>query len=176
MLSKTCWLVIVVSLVAFLVAVAHGTENGNGYIYDAKGASDNRVVVINSATRYVGIQDKSDVRIDAVLTEFGGYYNDCGNEVFFCLTGPLEIVIPKSMPMKQWQYHGWSCKNLGKAEGDAIRITCWSSRSSGRHGRPTFTYSLSRGVLSIDSSPVGGSRGGFELRGQRGLFSPGSNP
>ncbi len=176
MLANASCVITVVSLVTFLVSSAYGAENSKGYIYDAKEAGDNRVVVINRVTRYVGIQDKSDVRIDAILTEFGGYYDDCGNEVFFCLTGPLEIVIPKSMPMKQWQYHGLSCKNVGETEGDVIRITCRSIRSGGRRGGGTFTYSLSRGVLSIDSSPVGGSRGGFELRGQRGLFSPGSDP
>lgn len=166
-------LVVVTSLVACLVSAVHGTENGKGYIYDAKEAGDNRALVINVVNSNVDIQDKSEVRADVMLSEFGGSYEDCGNEIFFCLTGALEIVIPKSMPMKQWEYHGLSCKSVGKPEGDVTRITC---RSRNYRGRPTYTYSLSRGVLSIDSSPVGGARGGFELRGQYGLFSLGSNP
>lgn len=164
----------VIFLVPFLVPAAHGTEKCNGYIYDAINAGDNRAVVVNRVTRDVGIQDKRDARVDVTPGEFSSSYEDCGNEAFFCLAGPLDIVIPKSMPMKQWQYHGLSCKRIGKPEGDVIRVTCSSSRLY-RTGT-SFTYSLSRGILSFSNSRVGGTRGGFALRGQRGLFSPGSNP
>lgn len=156
-----------------LIPAAYGAENGNGYVYDAAAGGHNGALVINRANRYVEVQDKSDVRIGAMLTDLGGFYEDCGNEAFFCLTGALEIIIPKSMPMKQWQYHGLSCTSVGELGGDAFRITC---RSPSYRGRPAFTYSLSRGILAIDSSPVGGGRERYELRGQRGLFSPGSNP
>ncbi|SHM47946.1 hypothetical protein SAMN05428972_3745 [Rhodanobacter sp. OK091] len=164
----------VISLVAFPVPNAHGTEKCNGYIYDAINAGDNRAVVVNRVTRDVGIQDKRDARVDAMPGDFSASYEDCGNEVFFCLAGPLDIVIPKSMPMKQWQYRGLSCKRIGEPEGDAIRVTCSSSRLY--HTGTSFTYSRSRGVLSFGNSRVGGARGGFALRGQRGLFSPGCNP
>jgi len=173
MRPKESLVAVAISLAACLVPAAHGAENGKGYIYDATGAGDNRALVIDLVTSYVEVQTKTDVRIGAMFTDLGGTYEGCGNEAFFCLTGALEIVIPKSMPMKKWQYHGLSCKSVGEPKGDAFRITC---RSPNYRGRPTFTYSLSRGVLSIDSSPVVGSRGEFKLRGQRGLFSPGNNP
>lgn len=163
---------VLVSLAICLVTSAHGAEHGRGYVYDGTGAGNNAAIVINVVTRYVGVQTKSDVRIDA-MAGFGGNYENCGNEVFFCLTGPLEIVIPKSLPMKRWQYHGLSCSSVDEPVGDAIRVTC---RSPNYRGRPTFTYSPSRGVLSIDSAPVVGAREKYELRGQRGLFAAGSNP
>lgn len=166
---------VAISLSALLAPAAHGTEHGNGYIYDAIDAGDNRAVVVNRANHYVGIQDKRNAHIDAEIGDFGGLYEDCGNEIFFCLAGPLDIIIPKSLPMKQWRYLGLSCKSVDEPEGDIIHITCSSARMY--HTGTTFTYSLSRGVLSFGNSRVGGTRGdGFVLRGQSGLFSRGRNP
>lgn len=165
---------IIIYMAAFLVPAAHGADSCRGYIYDAISEGDNRAVVVNRITRYVGIQDKRNARVDASVGEFGGFYEDCSSEIFYCLAGPLDIVVPKSMSIKQWQYHGLSCKIIGRPEGDVFRITCSSSRLY-RTGT-SFTYSLSRGILSFGNSRVGGTRGGFVLRGQRGLFSLGSNP
>jgi hypothetical protein len=166
-----------IALLATLFApLAHGTEKCNGYIYDAINAADNRAIVINQITHYVGIQDKRDVRLDASFGNFGAFYEDCGNDAFYCLSGPLDIVIPKSVAMKQWEYNGLSCKRLGDPQDDIFSVTCTSSRRY--HTGTSFTYSPSRGVLSFGNSPVGGvTRGnGFALRGKRGLFSSGHNP
>lgn len=163
----------VIFSVAFSVFAAHRGESCKNYVYDAINEGDNRAVVVNRVTRYVSIQDKHGISLNATPKAFSGPYEDCGNKVFFCLAGPLEIVIPKSMPRLQWKYHGLSCKRVGNAARDAIRVTCSSSRRY--HTGISFTYSLSRGVLSFGNSPIGGTRGGFSLRGQRGLFSPGCN-
>ena len=173
MRPNTSLTVAVVFLATCLILAAHGAERGRSYIYDGTSVGNNGAIVINVVTRYVEIQTKSDVHIDAMVTDLGGFYENCGNEVFFCLAGPLEIVIPKSLSMKQWQYHGLTCKSVNEPDGDALRITC---RSPNYSGRPTFTYSPTRGVLSIESAPVVGARNKYELRGQRGLFAPGSNP
>ncbi|WP_266171157.1 hypothetical protein [Dyella subtropica] len=168
---------VVLALISGLVPAAHGAEPIRGYIYDEigggrAGALHDLAIVIDVAKNWVEIQRKADARIGSMDGDFGSKYEDCGNEAFYCLTGPLEIVIPKAMPMKQWKYHGLSCQSVAQPGSDAYRITC---RSPKYRGRPTFTYSLSRGVLSIDSSPVaGGYR--YELRGEHGLFSLGSNP
>lgn len=164
----------VIYSVACSALAAHRTENCKDYIYDAIGVGDNRAVVVNRVTRYVSIQDKREASVDAMPEAFSGSYEDCGNKIFSCLTGPLDIVIPKAMPMTQWKYHGLSCKRVGSIEGNAIRVTCSSSRRY--HTGTSFTYSPSRGVLSFGNSPIGGTRGGFKLRGQSGLFSPGCNP
>lgn len=165
---------IAICLAAQTPSVAHGNERCVGYIYDAKNAIDNRSVVVNPTTHYVGIQDRRHARVDAQLSDFGGFFINCENEDFFCLTGPLEIVIPKSLPKKQWDYLGLTCKGLREHEGDAIKVTCSSSRMY--QTEITFIYSPSRGVLSFGNSPVGGTRGGFKLRGQCGMFMPGHNP
>jgi hypothetical protein len=155
---------------------AHSTEKCTGYIYDAINADDNRAIVINRITHYVGIQDKRDVHLEASFGNFGSFYEDCGNDAFYCLSGPLDIVIPKSVAMKQWKYNGLSCKRLKEPQDDILSVTCTSSRL--HHTGTSFTYSPSRGLLSFGNSPVGGvTRGnGFALRGKRGLFSSGHNP
>lgn len=165
---------VAICLTAFSGLAGSHTENDKGYIYDAITVGDNRAVVINRVTHDVSIQDKRNASVNAVPGEFSGAYEDCGNEAFFCLAGPLDIVVSKSMSIKQWHYNGLSCRRIGAPEGDAIRVTC----SSSRHPRTetSFTYSPSRGVLLFGNSPIGGTRGGFRLRGQRGLFSPSCSP
>jgi hypothetical protein len=164
----------VIYSVACSALASHSAEHCKNYVYDAISEGDNRAVVVNRVTRDVSIQDKREVSMDAIPEAFSGSYKDCGNKIFFCLAGPLDIVIPKSMPKKQWKYHGLSCKRVGEPEGDAIHVTCSSSRRY--HTGTSFTYSLSRGVLSFGNSPIGGTRGGFRLSGKSGLFSPGCNP
>lgn len=161
----------------FFVALAgsrvYGADRCIGYIYDAIDEGDNRAVVVNLVTKDIGIRDKRDARINAAVG-VSAPYEDCGNEAFFCLAGPLDIVIPKSMPMKKWEYYGLACKIVGEGRDDVVHVACLSSRPY--HTGTSFTYSVSRGVLSFGNSRVGGVRGGFVLRGQRGLFSPGNNP
>lgn len=162
-------------LIVFFAPLAHSAEKCRAYIYDATNAGDNRAIIVDRVTHHVGIQDKRNVRPDASDGDFGGSYEDCGNDIFYCLSGPLDIVIPKSVTVKQWVYVGLSCKKEGPRNG-VYRVTCTSSRLH-RTGT-SFTYSPSRGVLSFGNSPVGGivHGNGFALRGQHGLFSSGNNP
>lgn len=171
--TRTAWFAAMLAALAGVAPVAHSAEPSAVYIYDAKGVDDNRALVIDAVSRNVEIQDKRSARVDAPRGDVGGSYDDCGDAGFFCLTGLLEIVVPKSMPMKHWQYRDMACQSVAQPGSDAFRITCRSPRF---RGTPTYTYSLSRGILSIDSSPIGGARGGFALRGQHGLFSPGARP
>jgi hypothetical protein len=160
-------------LIFRLVPAAHSSEQVAGYIYDGTGRSNNLSIVINVTTHDVSIQGTPDARINNPDDVITNNYEDCGNEDFYCLTGMLEIVIPKkAMPMKQWKYHDVSCQSVAQSGGDAYRITC---RSPKYRGRPTYTYSPTRGVLSIESSPVAGDYR-YDLRGKYGLFSLGVQP
>ena len=163
---------VVVTLVSNLIPAARGAEQVRGYIYDGTGRANNLSIVIDVVKPWVEIYHKANARTGSMDGDFGGNYDDCGNEAFYCMTSGLEIVIPKAMPMKQWKYHGLSCQSVPQPRGDAYRITCSSPKY---RGKPTYTYSLSRGVASIESSPIW-ARDRFELRGERGLFSPGNNP
>ncbi|WP_157798647.1 hypothetical protein [Dyella ginsengisoli] len=159
-------------LVFRLVPAADSAEQVAGYIYDGTGRSKSTSIVINVTTHDVAIQGKPDARINNPADVITNNYKDCSNKDFYCLTGMLEIVIPKAMPMKQWKYHDVSCQTVAQSRGDAYLITC---RSPKYRGRPTYTYSLTRGVLSIESAPVAGDYR-YELRGKYGLFSPGVQP
>lgn len=163
---------VIIVLIFGLLLVAHSAEQVRGYIYDGTGRANSLSIVIDVTTHNVEIQGTARARIDTSRSEMTSAYEDCGNDAFYCLTGLLEIVIPKAMPMKQWKYHGLSCRSVAQPGGDAYRITC---RSPKYHGRPTYTYSLSRGVVSIESSSIAGSYG-YKLRGENGLFSSGNNP
>ncbi len=155
-----------------LMPAAHSAEQTKAFIYAATDKSINLAIVVDVGRRWIEIQDKRSARIGSIEEGSIGNYEDCGNKAFYCESGLLEIVVPKNMPMKQWTYHGLSCESLAQSGGDLYHIEC---RSLKYRGRPTFTYSLSRGVVSIDSCPIGGSQR-YELRGERGLFFSGGNP
>lgn len=163
---------VVGALASCQVPAVLSAEQVRGYIYDGTGRANNLSIVIDVVKPWVEIYHKADARIGSMGGDFGGEYEDCGNETFYCMTEGLEIVIPKAMPMKQWEYHGLTCQSAALPGRGVYRITC---RSPKYRGQPTYTYSLSRGVLSIDSSPIAG-RYRYELRGELGLFSPGNNP
>lgn len=173
MSPQTMFKIITCLLLTALTPTAHGAEQGKTYIYDAKEAGDNRALVIDAVAHNAKIQDKRSVHDEASSGDLGGNYDDCSDETYFCLTGMLEIIIPRSMPKQHWQHHDVSCRATALPGSDAFRITC---RSPKYRGHPSLSYSLSRGVLSIDSSPIGGERGGFVLRGQLGLLAPGKHP
>jgi hypothetical protein len=170
--SRRCAINVIAAMVVCLISVARSSSQDRGYIYEASTKGNNLAIVIDTNTRYVGIQDKRNVRIGSMDNEFAGFYEDCSNDAFHCLTGPLEIVIPKVMPVQHWAYHGLWCHSVLQPGGDAYRIIC---RSDEHGATPTYMYSVSRGVVSIESSPIG-SIDRFELRGKQGLFSPGNNP
>lgn len=166
-----CVAVGLASTAVCFVVVAQRTPSIEGYVYDSTEPGSNLAIVIDVTRRYVEVQDKSDVHIGSMLTDLGGTYTDCGSEAFLCLTGALEIVVPKSLGTEKWRYNGLSCSSVIEPRSDAFRITCQSPDYPGKHA---FTYSPTRGVLSIDSSPVGGSNRSYKLRGRYGLLSTGS--
>lgn len=168
---SACVPIALVSWAACLVVMAQGASRSGGYVYDSTESGNNLAIVVDVTNRYVEVQEKRDVHVGSMLTDLGGTYRDCGNAAFLCLTGALEIVVPKSLGAREWRYNGLSCGSVSEPLGDALRITCQSPGYAGKH---TFTYSPTRGVLSIDSSAVGGSGRRYKLRGRYGLFSPGS--
>jgi hypothetical protein len=137
------------------------------YVYDSSENNDNRAIVFDRATHLADVQDKSTT--DAIhATEFGGVYEDCGNKHFFCLSGPLEIAIPKNISLANWQYHGLTCKSVATQKTGIYQVTC---REAVRGNVFVVTYSVRRGILSFQHSPLGGDSL-FTLRGASGLFSP----
>jgi hypothetical protein len=166
MLHLTSLVAIAVSILS-LVSATPGDKKAGGYIYDGVDKADKLSIVIDVAKHNARIESTAHASIGSAHSEIIPDYEDCGNQSFYCITGMLEIVIPKAMPIKHWKHHGLSCKSVSHALDDTYRITCWSPQY---RGRPTYTYSLSRGIVSIESSPIGGDYK-YELRGDHGLFS-----
>lgn len=166
MLHLASFVAIVVSILS-LVSATPGDKKVDGYIYDGVGKADKLSIVIDAAKQNARIESTAHASIGASRSEIIPDYEDCSNHSFYCITGMLEIVIPKTMPIKHWKHHGLSCKSVARPVDDTYRVTCWSLQY---RGRPTYTYSLSRGIVSIESSPVGGDYK-YELRGDHGLFS-----
>lgn len=159
-----------IAAVAPIIGMASATPSGkqiSGYIYDGVGRADKLSIVIDASKYSARIEGTARASIATSDSEVVRDYDDCGNDAFYCATGMIEIVIPKAMPMEHWTYHGLSCRSVSQPVGDTYRISC---RSPQYRGQPTYTYSISHGVVSIESSPIGGDHR-YELRGKRGLFS-----
>ena len=159
---------IYVSLICILPPSACATGRVNGYIYDGAARGDQRAVVINTATTWVGIQNRSSADIDASSTGFGGEFKDCGNKIYHCIDGPLNVAIPKKLPdfKQRYEFNGLMCESVPMRTNDVYKITC----RSGSHVASVVIFSIVRGVLSFRGTPIGG-RDLFKLRGSAGLFS-----
>lgn len=157
----------ILSLLILFVSVAttHAHAPSKAYIYDS--VNDSRTIVLNLTNSMLTFQDKSSVRIDEI-TEFGGSLQACGDEEYFCLTGSIDIVIPKVLSSMTWTYHDVSCvAKLISKDSRVYKIVCYGP---GRDIGTEVEYSYSRGVVSVmDGTPSDQTR--FELRGEYGLFS-----
>jgi hypothetical protein len=142
----------------------------HGYIYDGATKGDQRAIVINIATTWVGVQNRSDASIDAFSNGFGGEFRDCGNKLYFCIVGPLNFAIPKKLThfKQKYEFNGMSCESVATKISDVYRITCMA----GGRVASVMNFSMIRGVLSFRDTPIGG-RDLFKLRGSIGLFSNG---
>ncbi len=138
-----------------------------GYIYDAVGSDDKRAIVVDLSDKYISMQDKRQINIKSRSSEFAGKYTDCGNRSFFCISGPLEIVIPRDVSTMSWDYNHMSCSSHKTHRVGVFLATCVFGP---RKRIITITYSALHGVLSFRNSPLGGDYI-FELRGPDGLFS-----
>lgn len=154
-------------LIGCLTSSVKAGGRSQGYIYDAVAIGDHRAIVINNITARVSIQSKSTASVDQTSSTFGGEFENCGNQIYHCITGPVDIIIPKKMTLADWQYHGVFCKSRAEQHINIYLVTC----KSGVSGVETIvTFSVLRGVLSFKNTPLGG-RSLFKLRGYFGIFS-----
>lgn len=156
-------------VLAFAARAAHGDST---YIYDAKGKTDKRSIVIHRETGHVDIVDKEDATLEAPIGLTDRYRN-CGNAEFFCIEDAIDVVVPKVMPRDSWSYRDWSCRKTGEIDGDIIYAACEHVRLG---IKTAITYSFSRGVLSFTGSRAGDAMSTYQLRGEFGMFSRGNNP
>lgn len=153
------------ALLLLLALNACGTTpiyNPVGCIYDAK--TDQRAMVFNFRTHWMSFQDKRSANVNS-SSEFGGYFHDCSDSSYYCISGPVSIVIPVRIQSLAWKHNGTSCKAKLRASTDSYSIACQNS-----YGRMTrVDYSPRQGVSSIRQVDKRDNTN-FVLRGDCGIF------
>lgn len=159
-------LLLILNLIATAMTV-HADGLSKAYIYDS--VDDPRAIVFNLNGGSFTFQDKNFVHIDEI-TEFGGSLQVCGDPEYFCLSGSIDLVIPKVLSSMNWTYHGVTCSsNLLSRYSGVYKISCLGP---GRDSGTEVEYSSFHGVISIsDGAP--GDQTRFELRGECGFFASG---
>jgi hypothetical protein len=151
-------------IVLFLaMAFAGAAPMKTGYIYDSQ--VDARAAVFNMVSLLFSFQGRSDAHIEG-HSEFSVQFEDCSNEKYFCLVGPVAFVVPKAFNASHWEYHETKCDVVMKNR-DPYTIRC---RSGASDAATIFTYSLSCGIISFKKSEPGDTTS-FLLRGDKGIFS-----
>lgn len=141
-------------------------EKSNIYVYDSE--NDARAVVLNMNKLTFSIQGKNSIELEGV-TEFSGNLELCNNEKYYCLSGPISIVVPKDFKFGRvsWFYHDVRCTVKSKISRATKKITCLRT---GDVNETEIDYSWSRGVLDI-SKKSSKDKAIFKLRGYCGLFA-----
>ena len=84
-------------------------------------------------------------RHDEKYGEWGGSFQDCSNEEYFCLRGWIGIVIPRSFSgQTQWQFGELSCRAPSPlTPGQTANFGCGSGPTINQ-----FSFSQERGLIS----------------------------
>jgi hypothetical protein len=137
-----------------------------GYIYDS--SIDGRAEVFNLKSLIMSIQSKRDADINRSDSEFAGPIVNCSSKVYLCMSGSLNVTVPRELPLTAWSFNGLNCKRLrDDISTDQVSIECAEGKKP-----PSIKakYSKSRGILSyrrqnLDDEAV------FRVRGRCGLFA-----
>ena len=137
-------------------------SNEQGYIYDAK--SKNLSEVFNLNLMQMNIQSKSSANITETSSEFSGPFYDCGDKMYYCISGALNILIPKGPFTAKWASGSMVCSLLSFGNIEA-EIECKSTNIN-----TIARYSAGRGIteywrVSEPDDVV------YILRGRCGIFS-----
>lgn len=138
----------------------------NGYIYDS--SIDGRAEVFNLKSFTMSIQSKRDADINRSDSEFAGPIVNCSSKAYLCMSGSLNLTVPRELTLAAWTFNGLNCKSLRDAKStDQATIECAEGKD-----RPSIKaeYSTGRGILSyrrqnLDDEAV------FRVRGRCGLFA-----
>lgn len=138
-------------------------------IYDSQ--SDNTALRFDLRNDYLSTHDKRSPEIFKEQTEFGGYFTNCTNNKFYCISGPIDLLLPRRVQLLHWSNKTTLCnaKRIHLLYTTLYAVVC--SSSYGNRIRITrFDYSPSRGVTSFRIlSPSNGVM--YSLLGERGLFA-----
>lgn len=133
--------------------------------------SDNTALRFDLRDNYLSTHDKRSPKIFEEQTEFGGYFTNCTNNEYYCISGPIDLLLPKNIRLLHWGNESAHCnaKRVHPSRTTVYVVKC--SSHYGNQVRTTrFHYSTYRGVTSFRFlSPSKGSI--YSLRGACGLFA-----
>lgn len=140
--------------------------DSNVYIYDS--SMDGRSEVFNLKMLTMSTQSRGDANVNRSDSEFAGPIVICTTKAFLCLSGSLDISIPRGSTPTSWSFNGLNCKLYDDRKlSDPAIIECSKGRNS-----PSIKvqYSTSGGILSYRRQNVG-DEAVFKARGECGLFA-----
>jgi hypothetical protein len=141
-----------------VLAVPTGPSTG-GFIYDQQGSD--RADVFNLRTLWFSVQGKRWASTKK-SSEFAAAFRWCSNETVYCISGPLNVVVPKVMAEGSWEQSGIRCSIR------RVSVRHFTGHCASPGVETSYVFETGRGIISYRVSP--GSRE-FQLRGKRGLFS-----
>ncbi len=133
-----------------------------GYIYDQVGTG--AAVVFNLERRNLSVQSKQAADVERI-SEFGGSFTNCSSDEIHCLSGIVDLIIPKNGSSGSWRSATADCRVersvsqlIGECRGlQGNRIT-------------TFAYSAANGITTYSNFGPGYSTT-YRIRGFCGLFA-----
>ena len=161
--------IFVTLLILSSTSIVYAESKRQVYIYDGQAAGDQRAIVFNNLLNEVSVQNKSSAAIDSEPYAFGGSFRYCSSKHYYCILGPLNIVIPKDIGefKYNWRYKGVVCRARTGLQRGVYTVMCKLDASG---VESVVEFSPLRGILSFKNTPIGaGSL--FRLRGCKGIFS-----
>lgn len=162
----------IVAIASAFIGVASGSQRCNDkvkYVYVS--TSDNRAIVFDMRTSYLNFVDKRLKNPGQSSSEFGGSFVNCTSAKYYCISGPIDFVIPKDMRSQVWSYGEARCTAQRTHNEDEYVVQCTSPFGS-RDRVTRFRYSSTNGILAFrDLKPTRDAT--FTLEGQCGLFAKG---
>lgn len=156
-----------IALSAALLGAGAVQNSDLGYIYDEQGTNTSEV--FNLQTRLFSIQPRRSASLTK-SSEFSGGFEICSTAQVHCLSGPLNLVIPKNLVEGRWEHGNTVC--LTKSDGAGkIRGACTSNSVE-----VDYVFEAESGLVSyrLRVKDTGGGyrdQGLRQIRGKKGLFS-----
>jgi hypothetical protein len=133
-----------------------------GRIYDATtpAMSD----VYNLHRKWFSKQPRATASVEA-SSEFASAFTDCSDEALACLSGPTNLLIPRSLQSGRWNKDAIDCVTNASSAG--LRGVCRQLRGG---ASISYTFVRGRGLVSYQRLERSAWRP-YVVRGRCGLFS-----
>ena len=77
-----------------------------GYIYDLQGTKNSEV--FNLMENWFSIQGRRSASVSG-SSAFAGHFKPCSTKVFHCISGSLNLIVPKTIAAGRWVYGYTEC-------------------------------------------------------------------